>query len=133
MMIQVQRILSLIATCLTMISCLVSVVLAAELSGPVTSVLDGETIEVLNGHHADRIRLSGIDCPENRQAYSKKAKQAASALAFGKEVTVQTHGYDKYKRGLADVILADARTSIMSWSSKAGAGGIGSTRQEIQS
>ena len=37
----------------------------------------------------------------------RKVKHAASALAFGKQVTVQTHGYDKYKRTLADVILPD--------------------------
>ena len=78
--------------------------LARIVTGNVTGVLDGDTIEVLNGHHADRIRLSGI---ENGQAYSKKAKQAASALVFGKKVTLQTHGYDKYRRTLADVILRD--------------------------
>ena len=78
-----------------------------DFSGPVVSILDGDPLEVLNGHHADRIRLSGIDCPENGQAYSKKAKQAASALAFGKEVTIQTHGFDKYKRILGEVILPD--------------------------
>ena len=61
-------------------------------TGPVVSVLDGDTIEVLNGHHAERIRLSGIDCPEKGQAFGKRAKQAASALVFGKEVTLQTHG-----------------------------------------
>ena len=32
---------------------------------PVVSVLDGDTIEVLNGHHTERIRLNGIDCLEN--------------------------------------------------------------------
>ncbi len=33
-----------------------------------------------------------------------------SAFAFrGKEVTIQTHGHDKYKRTLADVILPDGR------------------------
>ena len=47
--------------------------LAGIVTGNVTGVLDGDTIEVLNGHHADRIRLSGIDCPEKGQAYSKKA------------------------------------------------------------
>ena len=50
--------------------------LAGIVTGNVTSVLDGDTIEVLNGHHADRIRLSGIDCPENGQAYSKKASSS---------------------------------------------------------
>ena len=79
----------------------------ADFSGPVIAVLDGDTIEVLNGHHTERIRLSGIDCPEKGQAYGKRAKQAASALTFGKYVTIQTHGHDKYKRILGDVILPD--------------------------
>jgi micrococcal nuclease len=35
------------------------------------------------------------------------AKQAASKLVFGKEVTIQTHGHDKYGRTLADVLLPD--------------------------
>ena len=74
---------------------------------PVVSALDGDTIEVLNGHHTERIRLSGIDCPEKGQAFGNNAKHAASALAFGKQVTIQTHGYDKYKRTLADVLLSD--------------------------
>ena len=82
-------------------------VFAADFSGPVISILDGDTLEVLNGHHAERIRLSGIDCPEKGQAYGQRAKQAASDLAFGKEVTIQTHGHDKYKRTLGDVILPD--------------------------
>jgi endonuclease YncB( thermonuclease family) len=84
---------------------LASPAFAADFSGPVVSVLDGDTLEVLNGHHAVRIRLSGIDCPENGQAYGKKAKQAASDLAFGEDVTVQTHGKDKYTRTLGNVIL----------------------------
>jgi len=52
--------------------------------------------------------LSGIDCPEKGQAYGKKAKQAASALVFGKEVTLQTHDFDKYGRTLANVLLPDS-------------------------
>jgi endonuclease YncB( thermonuclease family) len=38
---------------------------------------------------------------------SRWAKHAASALVFGKDVTLQTHGHDKYKRTLADVLLPD--------------------------
>lgn len=84
-----------------------SLVSAAELTGSVVSVLDGDTIEVLHNNKADRIRLSGIDCPEKGQAFGQRAKQAASELVYGKEVTLQTHGHDKYQRTLADVILPD--------------------------
>jgi endonuclease YncB( thermonuclease family) len=62
--------------------------------GKVVSILDGDTLEVLHNQDPERIRLSGIDCPEKGQAFGKKAKHAASALAFGKEVTIQTHGHD---------------------------------------
>ena len=48
-----------------------------------------------------------IDCPEKGQAYGKRAKQAVSELVYGKQVTLQTHGHDKYKRTIADVILPD--------------------------
>ena len=81
--------------------------LAADLSGPVISVLDGDTIDVLNGHHADRIRLNGIDCPEKGQAFGTRAKHAGADLAVGKEVTVQTHGHDKYTRTIGDMSLPD--------------------------
>jgi len=80
---------------------------AEEFSGSVVSVLDGDTIEVLHNRHPERIRLSGIDCPEKGQAFGKRAKQATSELVYGKGVTLQTHGHDKYKRTLADVILPD--------------------------
>ena len=52
------------------------------------SVLDGDTIEVLHNQHPERIRLSGIDCPEKGQAYGNNAKHTASALAgCGKTLT----------------------------------------------
>jgi endonuclease YncB( thermonuclease family) len=71
-------------------------------------VFDGDTIEVLHYTSPERIRLSGIDCPEKGQAYGNRAKQAASALAFGRDVSLQTHGQDKYRRTLADVFLLDS-------------------------
>src|SRR5215467_5429535 len=42
-----------------------------------------------------------------RARLGKKAKQAASELVFGKEVTLQTYGKDKYGRTIADVLLSD--------------------------
>ena len=32
-------------------------------------IIDVDTLKVRNNHHADRIRLSGIDCPEKGQVY----------------------------------------------------------------
>ena len=84
---------------------LASSVFAADFTGPVVSVLDGDTIEVLHNTHPERIRLSGIDCPEKGQAFGKRAKQAASALVFGRDVMLDTKGQDKYGRTLADVLL----------------------------
>jgi len=64
----------------------------AHFTGRVVAVLDGDTTEVLRSQHSERIRLNGVDCPEKGQAYGKRAKQAASELVYGKEVTLQTHG-----------------------------------------
>jgi endonuclease YncB( thermonuclease family) len=85
-------------------------VIAADFTGKVIGVLDGDTLGVLHNQHPERIRLSGIDCPEKGQAYGKKAKQAASDLAFGMEVTLQTYGKDKYGRTITDVLLTDGTT-----------------------
>jgi endonuclease YncB( thermonuclease family) len=71
--------------------------------------VDGDTFEVLHNQCPERIR-SGIDCPEKGQAYGTRAKQATSAMVFGKEVTLQTHGLDKYKRTLADVLLPERQS-----------------------
>ena len=48
-----------------------------------------------------------------------------------KEVTLQTHGKDKYGRTLADVLLLDGPLSTTHSSKTAGAGGIESMRQVI--
>ena len=77
----------------------------ADFSGQVVRILDGDTLEVLHNNRAERIRLSGIDCPEKGQAYGELAKHAASALVFGKEVMLLTYGKDKYGRTIADVLL----------------------------
>jgi micrococcal nuclease len=75
--------------------------------GPVVSVLDDDTIEVLHNQHPERVRLSGIDCPEKGQAFGNNAKQAASALVFGRDVILQTHGQNKDGRTLGDEFLPD--------------------------
>lgn len=80
---------------------------AADFSGQVVAVTDGDGIKVMHNGRAEPVRLRGIDCPEKRQAFGTRAKQATSALAFGHQVTVHPTGKDKYKRTLATVILPD--------------------------
>jgi endonuclease YncB( thermonuclease family) len=53
-------------------------------SGKVVGVADGDSITVLRDKQPQKIRLYGIDCPEKRQPFGKKAKQFTSDMVFGK-------------------------------------------------
>ncbi len=44
---------------------------AADFTGRVVGVSDGDTITVLHNGKGERIRLHGIDCPEKRQAFDR--------------------------------------------------------------
>ncbi len=48
---------------------------AADFTGRVVGVSDGDTITVMHNGKGVRIRLHGIDCPEKRQAFGNRAKQ----------------------------------------------------------
>ena len=56
--------------------------LAIDSTGQVIRILDGDTIEVLHNRHPERIRLSGIDCPEKGQPFGIQAKHATSEFVF---------------------------------------------------
>jgi micrococcal nuclease len=78
---------------------------SADFTGPVTEILDGDTIKVSRNHRTVTIRLNGIDAPEKTQAYGHKSGEFVILQAFGKDVTVQTYGLDKYGRTIGDVYL----------------------------
>ncbi len=84
--------------------------LAADFTGRVVGVADGDTITVLHNGKGERIRLHGIDCPEKRQAFGNRAKQFTSTLVFGTTVTVQVLDRDRYGRTVAEVLLPDGRS-----------------------
>ena len=72
---------------------------AAELQGRVVGVSDGDTITVLaDGQRQFRIRLSGIDAPEKKQAFGAIAKQTLSHQVYGKPVLVEWSKVDRYGR-----------------------------------
>jgi endonuclease YncB( thermonuclease family) len=77
----------------------------------VISIKDGDTIEILLNGKPQRIRLAHIDCPEKNQPFGTKAKLFTSAKCFGQTVTLaHNHQYDRNKRLIAEVILANGDT-----------------------
>lgn len=79
---------------------------AAEATGRVIGVIDGDTIDVLTARFETlRIRLSGIDAPELGQAFGRNAKAALSSLAFTRQVTIEWHKRDRYGRLVGKVTL----------------------------
>jgi micrococcal nuclease len=72
-------------------------------SGKVIGVADGDTITVLRDKQPQKIRLYGIDCPEKRQPFGKRAKQFTSKLVFGKLVDIEPVAIDRYGRTVAFV------------------------------
>ena len=56
----------------------ISIVLAttaqADFTGRVVGITDGDTVRVMRGGEAVKIRLHGIDAPESRQAFGSRSK-----------------------------------------------------------
>lgn len=75
----------------------------------VLSVTDGDTLTVLVNDTGEKVRLTGIDCPERDQPFGSQATQLAKQLALEKAVTVTDLGRDKYHRLLGEIVLPDGR------------------------
>ena len=55
-----------------------------------------------------RVRLYGIDCPENGQDFANVAKKLTSNLCFSKIVTVDVKDIDRYGRTVGVVWTLDS-------------------------
>jgi endonuclease YncB( thermonuclease family) len=75
-----------------------------SITGKVVRISDGDTFELLfeNGFKT-KVRLNGIDCPEKKQPFSKRAKQALSDFIYDKEVLVEYDSKDGYGRVIGTV------------------------------
>jgi endonuclease YncB( thermonuclease family) len=71
----------------------------------VTSIIDGDTVDVSHEGQKVRLRLRDIDCPELGQPYGRKARRFTGTLAFNQTVTVHTFGQDPHGRTLAEITL----------------------------
>ena len=84
-----------------------SLIFASVLQGNVVRVLDGDTIEVLQGQKTVRVRLSNIDAPEKKQSFGRWSTNQLKALLAGQSVTVSYTQTDRYGRVLGRVMTAN--------------------------
>ncbi len=85
---------------------------AQSLTGRVTYVFDGDTLELVTGTRRVRIRLYGIDAPEcghhdeSGQPAGREARRVLEGKVAGRTVTVEVRDTDQYGRAIGVVRLA---------------------------
>ena len=82
-------------------------------SGTVTRVIDGDTIEVQLSSGPIRVRLNSIDTPEMDQPWGPQAQAALALRVNGKRVDLEPVAQDRYDR-LVAVVLLDGE-NINAW------------------
>jgi micrococcal nuclease len=75
------------------------------ITGIVSHVADGDTLDVRVDRAVYTIRLEGIDAPEGGQAFSQQARRRLRALAFGQQAVVVVGDRDRYGRLVARVAV----------------------------
>ena len=82
----------------------------------VVGVADGDSITVLDANlEQHKVRLQGIDAPEQAQPFGQRSKQNLSRLVFDKDVRVEWSKRDRYGRKIGKVWVqpVDCRTCAM--------------------
>lgn len=77
-----------------------------HLVGKVVSVADGDNLTVLVGQKEVKVRVHGIDCPENGQPFATEANQFTTDRAFGTAVSVKPLETDQDGRTVGRVTLS---------------------------
>jgi endonuclease YncB( thermonuclease family) len=82
---------------------------AEQFTGKVVGISDGDTISVLREGRAVKVRLHGVDTPEEAQAFGTQAHTFTGEMVFQRDVTVVVHTTDRYGRLVGEVLLSDGR------------------------
>lgn len=76
------------------------------LNGKVTSVIDGNTFEMLaEDNESYKIMLFGVDSPELGQEFGEKAKKFLEKMILNKKVNVSIQGKDRWGNRLGIVLI----------------------------
>jgi endonuclease YncB( thermonuclease family) len=85
----------------------------ADETGRIVGVIDGDTVDLLTDAKVlIRVRLSGIDAPEKKQAFGNVAKQALSSLAFNRMTLVTGEKKDRYGRLIGKIVVAGTDVNL---------------------
>lgn len=77
------------------------------LTGTVTKVIDGDTIDVQLTSGPIRVRLYGIDAPERAQPWGKEATAFLKGRILNEKVDLEPFQQDRYDRQTATVYLGN--------------------------
>lgn len=80
---------------------------AAEFSGKVVSVHDGDTLTVLVDRRQVKVRLAEIDAPELGQPFGTRSRQSLAGICHQKQATVAPAGRDRYGRTIPGEIACN--------------------------
>jgi endonuclease YncB( thermonuclease family) len=81
-------------------------VVAAESTGKVIGVADGDTLTLLDAdQNRHRIRLDGIDAPERSQPFGQRARQSLAGLVHGRTAQAHCSKADRYGRAVCRVTV----------------------------
>jgi micrococcal nuclease len=88
--------------------------LGQTVSGTVVSVADGDTVRLrLDGSGKTiRVRLEGIDAPEQGEPFSTQARNATRVLLFNRKVSLKASDVDNYDRLVARVFVDSKDSSL---------------------
>ena len=85
---------------------------AAQFTGKVMSVSDGDTLRVLVDNQQIKIRLGGIDAPESDQPFGQASKRYLAEAVAGQTVVVEFEKKDRYGRVIGKVLLDGADMNL---------------------
>lgn len=80
------------------------------IEGVVTGIQDGDTIEVTVDGKVVVVRLNAIDCPEDGQGFSAKAKQYITIHSLKQKVKLEKITMDIHGRMIANVFLDNGKS-----------------------
>ena len=87
---------------------------AFDLSGRVVRVADGDTISLLDEHNTQyKVRLYGIDTPEQDQPHGRTAKSALAELVDERQVGLVVVETDEYGRKVATLYREDTNINLV--------------------